>query len=123
MVINKEFYLIPEEVFRVGNGSGPRMHMVRSSEVDTTDVNGVKVIIANGRGVSLYSQDELSNTTLTGWVWRFGAHTPIPQGLKLVNDKLGHFCVAPTTNMPVDLYKGLLEQMGMKAQKVWKKTA
>lgn len=50
------------------------------------------------------------------------ARTLIPQGLKLVNDKPGHYCVAPTHNMPVDLYKGLLEQMGMKAQKAWMKT-
>ncbi|MFC6633553.1 hypothetical protein [Microbulbifer taiwanensis] len=123
MLVNKEFYIVPEEVFRVGNGSGPRMHMVRPSEVDVTEVNGVKVIIANGRGVSLYTQDELNATTLTGWIWKFKAQTQIPQGLKLVNDKPGHFCVAPVSNMPVDLYKGLLEQMGMKAEKVWKKTA
>jgi hypothetical protein len=50
-------------------------------------------------------------------------HTHPPQGLKLVNDKPGHYCVAPTQNMPVDLYKGLLEQMGLKAQKAWMKAA
>lgn len=123
MVVNKEFYIVPEEVFRVGNGSSPRMHMVRPSEVDITEVNGVKVIIANGRGVSLYTKDELDRTSLTGWIWKFRAQTMIPQGLKLVNDKAGHFCVAPIQNIPVDLYKGLLEQMGMKAEKAWKKTA
>jgi hypothetical protein len=73
--------------------------------------------------VSLYTKEELNNTELSGWVWKFKANTTIPQGLKLVNDKPGHYCVAPISNMPVDLYKGLLEQMGMKAEKVWKKTA
>ena len=97
--------------------------MVKPSEVDVTEVNGVKVIIANGRGISLYTLEELKNTSLTGWVWKFRENTTLPQGLKLVNDKQGHFCVAPTSNMPVDLYKGLSEQLGMKAQKVWKKTA
>ena len=99
------------------------MHMVRPSEVDTIEVDGIRVIIANGRGVSLYTLDELNNTSLTGWVWKFRSNTQIPSGLKLVNDKPGHYCVAPTHNMPVDLYKGLLEQMGMKAEKVWKKAA
>lgn len=97
--------------------------MVRPREVDITEMNGVKVIIANGRGVSLYMKDELDNTTLTGWVWKFKAHTQISDELKLVNDKPGHYCVAPIQNIPVDLYKGLLEQMGLKVQKVWKKTA
>jgi len=123
MLANKEFYIVPEEVFRVGNGGGPRMHMVRPSEVDVTEVNSVKVIIANGRGVSLYTHEELNNTSLTGWVWKFRPNTNVPHGLKLVNDKPGHFCVAPVSNMPVDLYKGLLEQMGIKAEKIWKKTA
>jgi hypothetical protein len=81
-----EFFIVPEEVFRVGNGGSPRMHMVRPSEVDLTEINGVKVIIANGRGVSLYTKDELNNTPLSGWVWKFKVHTTIPQGLKLVND-------------------------------------
>jgi hypothetical protein len=123
MVLNKEFYVVPEEVFRVGNSDIPRMHMVRPSEIDITEINGVKVVVANGRGVSLYTIEELKKTTLTGWIWRFSANTQIPPGLKLVNDKPGHYCVAPIQNMPVDLYKGLLGQMGLKAQKFWKKTA
>jgi len=54
----------------------------------------------------------------------FAKHpTHLPQDLKLVNDKPGHYCVAPTQNMPVDLYKGLLEQMGLKTQKAWMKAA
>lgn len=59
MVLNKEFYMVPEDVFRVGNAATPRLHMVKSSEVDITELNGVKVIIANGRGVSLYTKSEL----------------------------------------------------------------
>lgn len=59
MVLDKEFYMVPEEVFRVGNSSTPRLHMVRPSEVDITQINGVKIIIANGCGVSLYTKNEL----------------------------------------------------------------
>jgi hypothetical protein len=97
--------------------------MVRASEVDLTEINGIKIVIANGRGVSLYTKEELETTTLTGWVWKFRAKTPIPFELKLVNDKHGHYCVAPIMNMPVDYYKGLLEKMGMNAEKVWRKRA
>lgn len=123
MSLNQEFFIVPIEVFRVGNSEIPRMHMVRESEIDTVQMDDVRVVIANGRGVSLYTKDELEKTPLTGWVWKFTANTQIPFGLKLVNDKVGHYCVAPMTNMPLDLYKGLLQQMGLQAEKVWKKTA
>lgn len=29
------------------------------------------------------------------------ANVNLPAGLKLVNDKPGHYCIAPTTSMPV----------------------
>lgn len=121
--MNTEYYIVPEEVFRVGNNASPRLHMVRGSEVDTTTIGDVTTIIANGRGVSLYSSEELAKTELTGWVWRFSAKTPVPAGLKLVNDRPGHYCVAPAMNMTVERYKDLLEQMAVFAQKVWKKRA
>lgn len=121
--MHKEFYIIPEDVFRMGNASSPRMHFPRASEVDLTEINGIKIVIANGRGVSLYTKEELEATTLTGWVWKFSAKTSIPFELKLVNDKRGHYCVAPKMNMPADMYKGLLEKMGLSAERVYKKRA
>ncbi|MDP5138632.1 hypothetical protein ORJ04_22040 [Rheinheimera baltica] len=42
-------------------------------------------------------------------------------GLKLVQDKAHHYCIAPTQNMPIDKYKGLLEEMALKAARVFKK--
>ena len=58
---------------------------------------------------------------MTGWVWRFPPNTKPPLGLKLVQDKPHHFCIAPTQNMPVDKYKGLLEEMALRASRVFKK--
>ena len=40
---------------------------------------------------------------------------------RLVNDKPHHYCVAPTTNMPIDKYKGLLEELGLRAERFIKK--
>lgn len=42
-------------------------------------------------------------------------------GLKLVQDKPHHFCIAPAQNMPVDKFKGLLEEMAVRATRVFKK--
>ncbi len=58
---------------------------------------------------------------MNGWVWRFPPDTTLPQGLKLVQDKPHHFCIAPCQNMPVDKYKGLLEELALKANPVFKK--
>lgn len=58
---------------------------------------------------------------MTGWVWRFPPNTRCPVGLRLVKDKPHHYCIAPATNMPVDKYKGLLEEMALFASRVYKK--
>ena len=38
-----------------------------------------------------------------------------------MNDKPGHYCIAPGMNMPLDKYKGLLEDLALKATRVVKK--
>lgn len=60
-------------------------------------------------------------SSMSGWVWKFPANTILPAGLKLVNDRPHHYCIAPSHNMPVDKYKGLLEELALKASRVFKK--
>lgn len=121
MFVNAEFYILPEELFRLGNSSDPKLTNVRARDVDVTTVNGIKVVIANGKGISVYDRAGIDQSPMTGWVWRFAPNTRVPVGLKLVNDKPHHFCIAPAQNMPVDKYKGLLEEMAMKANQIFKK--
>lgn len=121
MFVNAEFYILPEELFRLGNSSDPKLTNVRARDVDVTTVNGIKVVIANGKGISVYDRAGIDQSPMTGWVWRFPPNTRASVGLKLVNDKPHHFCIAPAQNMPVDKYKGLLEEMAMKANRVFKK--
>jgi hypothetical protein len=116
-----EFYLIPEDVYRLGNSDSSRLGHVRSRDVDATVVNGITVVIANGKGISVFDLDAITHAPFEGWVWKLPASTALPNGLKMVNDKPGHYCIAPTVNMPVDKYKGLLEELGLKAQRVVKK--
>lgn len=53
--------------------------------------------------------------------WRLKQNTIIPVGLKLVKDKKHHYSIAPVQNMPLDKYKGLLEEMALLAERVFKK--
>ncbi|MBB3061766.1 hypothetical protein [Microbulbifer rhizosphaerae] len=117
----KEFFILPEELFRLGNSSSSKLSNVRSRDVDTIEINGITVIRANGKGISVFDTDGINESPMTGWVWRFPPNTQPPFGLKLVQDKPHHFCIAPTQNMPIDKYKGLLEEMALKATRVFKK--
>jgi hypothetical protein len=40
----KEFYLVPEEIFRLGNANTPKLSHVRPIDVDTLQINGITVI-------------------------------------------------------------------------------
>jgi hypothetical protein len=117
----KEFYLVPEDVFRLGNSEGPRLSHVRSRDVDTMTMNGITVVIANGKGISVFDLEGITQAPFEGWVWKLAATTPLPAGLKLVQDKPHHYCIAPIANMPIDKYKGLLEELALRAERVLKK--
>ncbi|PUA29164.1 MAG: hypothetical protein B0W54_00715 [Cellvibrio sp. 79] len=120
-MLPKEFFILPEELFRLGNLNEPKLSNVRSRDVDTINIHGITVIKANGKGVSVFDKKGINETPMTGWVWRFSPNTQPPVGLKLVQDKPHHYCIAPTHNMPIDKYKGLLEEMALKATRVFKK--
>jgi hypothetical protein len=123
---NKEkLYIAQEDLFRFGSGTSSRISNVKPREVDTIHINGVEVVVANGGGVSLYNREGLDKCALTGWVWEIRAGTYFPIGLKLIkdDDPLGHYTLAPTYNMPLSQYIGLLEQVAIRCQKLFRKKA
>lgn len=117
----KEFFIVPEELFRLGNSTSPKLSNVRARDVDTMEVNGITVIIANGKGISVFDREGINKSPMTGWVWRFPPNTRPSVGLKMVQDKPHHYCISPTQNMPVGKFKGLLEEMALSATRVFKK--
>ena len=117
-----DLYLAPEDLFRLGNAADPRLtHIRRPKDIDTVEINGLLVVIANGKGISLATQERISKSPVSGWVWKISKGTQMPQGLKLINDRDGHYSVCPTANMPLDEFKGLLSKLALKCQKVFKK--
>lgn len=121
MQINQDFYLFPEEVYRVGNSSSHKLSAIRVGEIDTYELRGVKMVVANGKGVSLFTLQGIINEGLTGFAWLFKKGTKVETGLKLIDDeKPEHYTLAPIRNMPLDEYKALLEKMGLKCAKYLK---
>lgn len=113
----KEFYLFPEDVYRMGNSTTHRMGVVRADEITTTAIEGVTVVVANNLGVSVWTKEGIVEKGLTGYAWLIRAGVNLPFGLKLVSDQPGHYMLVPVQNIPLDAYKGLLEQMGMNCVK------
>lgn len=119
----EDLFFAPEDLFRLGNSSGPRLTNIRRpKDVDTIDMNGITMVISNGKGISLTTKERLEKAQMSGWVWKIARGTSMPLGLKLVNDRPGHYSIIPAGNMPLDEYVGLLSKLALKCQKVYKKT-
>jgi hypothetical protein len=120
----ENLYLAPETLYRLGNASSPLLTRVRPGEIDTIPMNGVTMIIANGKGVSLYNKSGLDLAPLSGWVWEIQANTAFPPGVKLIKDAQppGHYTLSPSRNMPVQEFVALLERVVIHCIKVFKKT-
>lgn len=123
---NEKLFLTEEDLYRVGNSSSPQLTKLRIGEITIVDLDGIKVIIADGKGISLYNESGLKKSSLTGWIWELNKGTVLPLGLYLQKDpdpnNEGHYFVCPMQNMPVNAYVGLLEQMAMHCNKIYRKT-
>lgn len=115
----EDLFISPEDLYRLGNSSDPRLtHVRRPKDVDTVEMNGVLVVIANGKGISLATRSRIEKSGTSGWVWRLPKGTPMPYGVRLINDRSGHYSLCPVHNMPLDEFKGLLAKLAMRCHKV-----
>lgn len=123
MANNEKLYLTQEDLYRIGNSTSSKLTDVRQGEIKTIEVNGVKTIVANDKGVSLYNKQGLNDAPLSGWVYEIKEGTALPSGLKLWKDPdiTGHYHVCAAQNMPYHKYVGLLEELAIHCQKIFKK--
>lgn len=125
MRTKEKLYISQEDLYRLGNAGSSLISRVRGREVDIIEVNGLKTVIANGKGISLYNRAGLDKMPLTGWVWEIKAPSKFPFGLKLIKDDNpeGHYTLAPVQNMLFSEYLALLEKVAVHCKKVFKKRA
>jgi hypothetical protein len=117
-IVTQDFRVFPEEVYRVGNSTSPRMSALRVGEVLTYELRGVRMVVANGKGISVFTLKGLKEEGLTGFAWKFDRNTPVEPGPVLIDNEKPEYCVlAPARNRPLGEYKGLLEKMGPKCAK------
>lgn len=44
----------------------------------------------------------------------------MPGGLRLINDRPGHYALCPVQNMPMDEFKGLLSKLALRCERLHK---
>jgi len=118
-MLPRDFYLFPEDLYRIGNTTESRLGHIRKMDINTTDVNGVVSVIANNKGVSVWDEANIRKGSLSGWAWKIPMNTELPPGLKLRNDSAGHYMICPVNQMPLDEYRGLLAKLAVRCQKAF----
>ena len=101
-------YMLDEDLYRLGNSTSPKLNNVRHQDVDTYENNGILMIHANRKGVSLFNLRELRRreSGMAGWVWKIPQGTLLPFGLAVHPDRAspGHFFLCPVSVMTMDRY-------------------
>lgn len=117
-------FLAEEDLLRIGNATSPRLDNLRPRDLDLFERNGVMMVIANGKGISLVNEKRLKETGMSGTVWKVPAKTPMPLGLGLNPDsdprKGGHYFICPVGDMTLSRYLSLLNELALHCEKVGK---
>jgi hypothetical protein len=66
-----------EDLYRLGNSTSPRLDYVRDTDVDMYSTNGILFVRANGKGISLLTEDGARGKR-GGWLWKLPARSPLP---------------------------------------------
>ena len=102
-------YLAEEDLYRLGNATTPKLDHVRtesSKDVDTYLQNGLLIVRANGRGISLLTEAGAASRR-DAWLWIVPKNTPMPPGLALNHDTTDHYHLCPAFDMTLDEYRAL----------------
>lgn len=132
--IPQYLYLLDEDLHRLGNATTSRLDNVRQNkDVDTYERNGVLMVVPNGKGISLVTEERLTvlqkrNLQKGSWVWKLPASFPMPSGLALHPDterlRPGqppeHYFLCPQSDMPLSEYVGLLSKLALRFERTRK---
>jgi hypothetical protein len=112
-----------KDLYRMGNARWPNFSEARARvDVVITIRDGIEMVIANGNGFSAFEGLTKIMMKPGKKIWKIKKGSLLPSGLKLVKDARaghdGHYMIAPSVNMPLKKYLGILEELGMDRSKV-----
>ena len=105
-----------EDLYRMGNTTSPKFNEARAMiDCRVVDRSGIKTVVANGNGFSAFNRIIPLMRRPGSSVWRIKKGSVLPSGLRLVKDLTneGHYMLAPTSDMPLKKFLGLLEEIAM----------
>jgi len=70
---NDYLYLSQDDLYRFGNSGSPRLDEIRPNDVDIYELNGIAHVRANGKGISLLTEQGAAHKP--GWLWRVPENT------------------------------------------------
>jgi hypothetical protein len=112
-------YLSQADLFRLGNASTPKLDNVREVDVELFERNGIQMVRANGKGISLFTEAGIARLK-GGWLWKIPHGTPMPSGVALFNNHGTHYVICPIADMTLDGYKALLSNLALRCERVRK---
>jgi hypothetical protein len=101
------------DLYRLGNASSSRMDNVRDQDVTKFTKNGVVWVKSRSGGISTFSSPSNQKNE-----WKLSKGASYPDGLFLNNDKGTHWQWEPSSDMSLDDYTRLLQQVGNKFLKI-----
>ena len=96
------------DLFRFGNASSPRLDNVRTTDLSTTQRNGVLWVIRDSGGISMFDGPKGQTKN----VWKLPRGTQIPAKLHLVNDRDDHWSLMPAVDLTMEEYQAALRNFG-----------
>jgi hypothetical protein len=55
-------YLAADDLYRIGSSESSKLDKVRAVDIDTYDRNGIQLVQANKKGISLFTEADLLRT-------------------------------------------------------------
>ncbi|OZG70382.1 hypothetical protein BTA51_26445 [Hahella sp. CCB-MM4] len=128
MIAQEDLYIMDvvefgKYLFRMGNTTWPAFTEQRARiDVVIVKQNGIETVIANGNGFSAFDHLTPIMRKPGKKVWRIMKGANLPAELRLVKDLRpgheGHYMIAPSRNMPLKKFLGLMEELGLDKSRV-----
>jgi len=113
-------YFSEEDLYRLGNAGSAKLDNVRPVDVNTYEQNGIQMVRANGRGISLRTEAGLSVFRGGGWLWKIPKGFQMPSGIALYNNQGSHYMICPVRDMSMNGYIALLNEVALRCVRIRK---
>ncbi len=118
MRIEEDLYLI-EDIFRVGNVSGPRLDHIREQDIAIVYQQDKAFVLPGTGGISVFNK---IHPKLRGIWWKCPTNTLCPEGLDVVCDRerqdLRHYSIQPAYKMELQEFQVLLRGFAEKFTRI-----